>query len=54
MKKEDIQKTTFTTHLGHFEYVVMPFDFTNARATFQTLMNVVLAEFLRKFALGVF
>lgn len=54
MKDSDIHKTTFTTHLGHFEYVVLPFGLTNAPATFQSLMNSVLANFLRKFALVFF
>ena len=54
MKTEDIEKTTFTTHMDHFEYVVMPIGLTNAPATFQSLMNIVLAEFLRKFALVFF
>jgi hypothetical protein len=54
MKESDIEKTTFITHLGHFEYVVLPFGLTNAPATFQTLMNSVLAQFLRKFALVFF
>jgi len=53
MSEQDIQKTAFTTHM-HFEYLVMPFGLTNAPATFQTLMNNVLAQFLRKFALVFF
>ncbi len=40
---EDRDKTAFCTHEGLFEFRVMPFGLCNAPATFQRLMDAVLA-----------
>jgi hypothetical protein len=49
MATDDITKTTFCTHHGHFEFLVMPFGLSNALATFQALMNEVSSDFIRHF-----
>lgn len=38
------EKTAFTTHMGAFEWRVMPMGLTNAPATFQRLMNAILGN----------
>ncbi|KAK6220785.1 reverse transcriptase domain protein [Colletotrichum tabaci] len=46
MKEGEEWKTAFRTRKGLFEYLVMPFGLTNAPATFQTMINHVLSEFI--------
>jgi hypothetical protein len=54
MDTNDVAKTTFRTHHGHFEFLVMPFRLTNAPTTFQALMNDVLSDFIWHFVLVFF
>jgi hypothetical protein len=49
MTSQDEHKRAFKIHHGHFQFKVMPFGLTYAPATFQFLMNYLLAPFLSLF-----
>ena len=42
MRKDDIPKTSFITHSGHYEFLVMPFGLCNA--TFQRCMINIFSD----------
>jgi hypothetical protein len=51
IKEEDINKTTFITRYGHYEFTVVSFGLSNAPTIFMCLMNGVFREYLDKFVI---
>ena len=51
IKDANVNKTTFRTRCGHYEFLVMSFRLTNAPAVFMDLMNCVFRTFLDRFVM---
>ena len=48
---EDIHKNSFCTRYKHYEFIVMPFELTNAPVNFMCMINNIFSKYLDKFVL---
>jgi hypothetical protein len=46
MEEDDIEKTAFNTPFGLYEWLFMPMGLTNSGATYQAMMEEILAPHL--------
>ncbi|KAG8478765.1 hypothetical protein CXB51_028636 [Gossypium anomalum] len=49
VKELDVPKTAFRTRYGHYEFLVIPFELTNALAVFMDLINQIFKPYLDRF-----
>lgn len=49
VKESDVPKTAFRTRYGHYEFLVLLFDLTDAPIAFMDLMNMVFQSHLDRF-----
>ena len=51
IRELNVSKTVFMTRYGHYEFLVIPFELTNALAAFMDLMNQVFHPYLDQFVI---
>ena len=51
IREADVSKTAFHTRYGHYEFLVMSFELTNAPTAFMDLMNRVFRPYMDRFVI---
>lgn len=54
MNDDDVCKTVFQTHHGHYEFRVMPFGLCNTPSSFLEMMNNIFKPYLCQFIIVFF